>query len=80
VRRGVLIGAGAKILGNIEIGRGAKVGAGSVVLTNVPPHTTVAGIPARVIRMREAPRELRWPNPVEPDPGAWTTLQPPPAE
>src|SRR3954468_16937845 len=49
VRRGVLIGAGAKILGNIEVGRGAKVGAGSVVLRDVPPHTTVAGIPARVV-------------------------------
>jgi serine O-acetyltransferase len=49
VRRGVLIGAGAKILVNIEIGRGAKVGAGSVVLRDVPPHTTVAGIPARVV-------------------------------
>jgi serine O-acetyltransferase len=49
VRRGVLIGAGAKILGNIEVGRGAKVGAGSVVLKDVPPHTTVAGIPARVV-------------------------------
>jgi serine O-acetyltransferase len=49
IRRGVLIGAGAKILGNIEVGRGAKVGAGSVVLRDVPPHTTVAGIPARVV-------------------------------
>ena len=49
VRRGVLIGAGAKVLGNIEIGIGAKVAAGSVVLRDVPPHTTVAGIPARVV-------------------------------
>jgi serine O-acetyltransferase len=49
VRRGVLVGAGAKLLGNIEIGAGAKVGAGSVVLRDVPPHTTVAGIPARVV-------------------------------
>jgi serine O-acetyltransferase len=49
VRRGVLIGAGAKILGNIEIGIGAKVAACSVVLRDVPPHTTVAGIPARVV-------------------------------
>jgi serine O-acetyltransferase len=49
VRRGVLIGAGAKILGNIEIGAGAKVAACSVVLRDVPPHTTVAGIPARVV-------------------------------
>jgi serine O-acetyltransferase len=49
VRRGVLIGAGAKILGNIEIGLGAKVAAGSVVLRDVAAHTTVAGIPARVV-------------------------------
>lgn len=49
VRRGVLLGAGAKILGNIEVGIGAKVAAGSVVLRDVPPHTTVAGVPARVV-------------------------------
>ena len=49
VRRGVLIGAGAKILGNIEIGAGAKIAACSVVLRDVPAHTTVAGIPARVV-------------------------------
>lgn len=49
VRRGVLISAGAKILGNIEIGEGAKVAACSVVLRPVPPHTTVAGVPARVV-------------------------------
>lgn len=49
VRRGVLIGAGAKILGNVEIGAGAKVGAGSVVLEPVPPHCTVAGVPAKIV-------------------------------
>lgn len=49
VRHGVLIGAGAKILGNVEIGRGAKIGAGSVVLEDVPPHCTVAGVPAVII-------------------------------
>jgi len=49
VRHGVLIGAGAKILGNVEVGRGAKVGAGSVVLEDVPPHCTVAGIPAQIV-------------------------------
>jgi serine O-acetyltransferase len=49
VRRGVLIGAGAKILGNIEIGEGAKIGAASVVLDPVPPHTTVVGVPARPV-------------------------------
>jgi serine O-acetyltransferase len=49
VRAGVLIGTGAKILGNVEIGTGAKIGAGSVVLTSVKPHCTVAGVPARVV-------------------------------
>lgn len=49
VRRGVLIGAGAKILGNVEIGEGAKIGAGSVVLKSVAPHCTVAGVPAVVV-------------------------------
>jgi len=49
VRSGVLIGAGAKILGRVEIGEGAKIGAGSVVLADVPPHTTVAGVPAIVV-------------------------------
>jgi len=49
VRHGVLIGAGASILGNIEIGHCARVAAGSVVLKPVPPCTTVAGVPARVI-------------------------------
>ncbi|GGO78525.1 serine O-acetyltransferase [Marinobacterium nitratireducens] len=49
IREGVLIAAGAKIFGNIEIGAGAKVGGGSVVLESVPPHTTVVGVPARVV-------------------------------
>lgn len=55
VRRGVLIGAGAKILGNVEIGEGAKIGAGSVVLDPVPPHCTAAGVPARVVGCPECP-------------------------
>ena len=46
---GVLISAGAKILGNIQVGAGAKVGAGSVVLEDVPEHTTVAGVPAKIV-------------------------------
>lgn len=49
IRRGVLIGVGAKILGNIEVGEGAKIGAGSVVLEPVAPHTTVAGVPAKPV-------------------------------
>ncbi|WP_159715034.1 serine O-acetyltransferase [Blochmannia endosymbiont of Camponotus nipponensis] len=50
IRQRVMIGAGAIILGNIEIGYGAKIGAGSVVLHSVPPHSTVAGKPAKVIK------------------------------
>ncbi|MFZ7129084.1 serine O-acetyltransferase [Avibacterium avium] len=49
VREGVMIGAGAKILGNIEIGRYAKIGANSVVLQAVPEYTTVAGVPSKAI-------------------------------
>lgn len=49
IRHGVLIGAGAKILGNIEIGHCAKIAAGSVVLAPVPANKTVAGVPARVV-------------------------------
>jgi serine O-acetyltransferase len=45
----VMIGAGAKILGNIHIGQGVKIGAGSVVLEDVPPHVTVVGVPARIV-------------------------------
>lgn len=49
IRSGVLISAGAKVLGNIEVGEGAKIGAGSVVLNAVSPHTTVVGVPAHII-------------------------------
>lgn len=49
IRSGVLIGAGAKILGNIEVGECARVAAGSVVLASVPRHSTVAGVPAKVV-------------------------------
>ncbi len=49
IRRGVMIGAGAKILGNIEVGHCARVAAGSVVVKAVPPNVTVAGVPAKVV-------------------------------
>lgn len=49
IRHGVLIGAGAKILGNIEVGHCSKIAAGSVVLSSVPHNKTVAGVPARVV-------------------------------
>lgn len=53
VRRGAMLGAGAKVLGNVEIGCMSKIGAGSVVVRSVPPYSTVTGIPARVVRQRQ---------------------------
>ncbi|XP_073047224.1 serine acetyltransferase 5-like isoform X2 [Primulina eburnea] len=52
---GVLIGAGATILGNVKIGEGAKIGAGSMVLRDVPPRTTAVGNPARLVGGKEQP-------------------------
>lgn len=49
IGRGVMIGAGAKVLGNIRVNQGAKIGAGSVVLEDVPAHSTVAGVPAKLV-------------------------------
>jgi serine O-acetyltransferase len=54
VRRGTIIGAGAKILGNIEIGERARVAAGAVVVASVPAGATVAGVPAKILRVAEA--------------------------
>ncbi|PSS07361.1 Serine acetyltransferase [Actinidia chinensis var. chinensis] len=53
---GVLIGAGATILGNVRIGEGAKIGAGSLVLNDVPPWTTAVGNPARLVGGKEQPK------------------------
>ena len=52
IEEGCLIGAGAKILGNITIGKNSKVGANAVVLHDVLSNTTVVGIPARTIKSR----------------------------
>jgi acetyltransferase-like isoleucine patch superfamily enzyme len=73
----VWIGYGACILRGVRVGDNAIVGTNSVVTRDVPANAVVAGSPARIIRMREAPAQLRWPEPVEPDPGADTTLPPP---
>jgi serine O-acetyltransferase len=59
VRHGVMIGAGAKILGNIEIGHCSRVAAGSVVLSPVPPNSTVAGVPAKVVGSAGCPEPAR---------------------
>lgn len=57
IHRGVLIGPGASILGNIRIGEGSKIAAASVVLADVPPHSVVAGVPAKVIGTTNASAE-----------------------
>jgi serine O-acetyltransferase len=53
----VVIGTGAKVLGNIVIGDHVKIGAGSVVVRSVPHHSTVVGVPGRVVRTHEEPYE-----------------------
>ncbi len=58
VADGVLISAGAKILGNISIGEGAKIGAGSVVLKSVPAYCTAAGVPAKIISKHKADGDM----------------------
>ena len=73
----VWIGYGACILRGVSVGDNSIVGTNSVVTKDVPANAVVAGIPARIIRMRDAPERLRWADPVEPDPQAWTTMQPP---
>lgn len=77
VGNNVWIGYGACILRGVSVGDNSVVGTNTVVTKDVPANAVVGGIPARIIRMREAPRELRWERPVEPDPRAWTTMQPP---
>ena len=59
IRRGVLIGAGAKILGNIEIGACSRVASGSVVVRSVPNNVTVAGVPAKVVGTAGCPEPSR---------------------
>lgn len=72
----VWIGYGACILRGVRVGDNSVIGTSAVVTRDVPANAVVGGVPARIIRLREAPARLRWPDPVEPDPAAETTLRP----
>ena len=54
----VFLGAGAKIIGEVTVGSGARVGANAVVVDDIPPHSTAVGIPARVVRQRESQSQV----------------------
>jgi acetyltransferase-like isoleucine patch superfamily enzyme len=72
----VWIGYGACILRGVKVGDNSIIGTNCVVTRDVPANAVVGGVPARILRMREAPTQLRWPDPVEPDPRADDTLKP----
>jgi acetyltransferase-like isoleucine patch superfamily enzyme len=63
----VWIGYNACVLRGVRVGDNSVIGANAVVTHDVPANAVVGGAPARVIRMRDAPRTLRWPDPVEPE-------------
>jgi acetyltransferase-like isoleucine patch superfamily enzyme len=63
----VWIGYGACVLRGTRVGDNSVLGTNAVATRDIPANAVAGGIPAKVIRMREAPRELRWPEPVEPE-------------
>ena len=68
IKSNVVIGAGAKILGNIEIGENSRIGAGSVVIDDVPENSTVVGIPGRVVALRKEKKDGQLQHNRIPDP------------
>jgi acetyltransferase-like isoleucine patch superfamily enzyme len=62
----VWVGYGACVLRGVRVGDNSVIGTNAVVTRDVPANAVVGGVPARVLRMRDAPGELRWPDPVEP--------------
>jgi acetyltransferase-like isoleucine patch superfamily enzyme len=71
----VWVGYGACVLRGVAVGDNSILGTSSVVTKDVPANAVIGGIPARILRMRDSPQTLRWPDPVEPDPDAETTLR-----
>jgi acetyltransferase-like isoleucine patch superfamily enzyme len=65
----VWVGYGACILRGVRVGDNSIIGSNSVVTRDVPANAVVGGVPAKVIRMRDAPQRLRWREPVEPEGG-----------
>src|SRR5919108_840887 len=64
LRDGVVVGAHAQLIGAVEVGEGARVGAGSVVVSSVPPYSTVVGVPGRAVNVRYPDRPVaRLPDP-----------------
>jgi len=63
----VWVGYGACFLRGVRVGDNSIVGTNSVVTKDIPANAVVGGVPARIIRMRDAPKELRHPDPVEPE-------------
>jgi acetyltransferase-like isoleucine patch superfamily enzyme len=66
----VWVGYGACVLRGVRVGDNSIIGTNAVVTKDVPANAVVGGVPARVLRMRDAPSELRWADPVEPETGA----------
>ncbi len=67
IGNGVMVGAGAKVLGNIRVGDNSKIAAGSVVLADVPPRSTVAGVPAKVVGQVDCPHPSQSMNQMLPE-------------
>ncbi len=72
----VWVGYGACVLRGVRVGDNSVIGTNSVLTKDIPANAVVGGVPARLLRMRDAPSGLRWPDPVAPDPDAESTLRP----
>jgi acetyltransferase-like isoleucine patch superfamily enzyme len=72
----VWVGYGACVLRGVAVGDNSVLGTNTVITKDVPANAVVGGVPARLLRMREAPAKLRWSDSVEPDPAAETTVRP----
>lgn len=70
VEKGVVIGAGAKVMGNITIGEYSKIGTGAVVLKDVPPESTCVGVPGRIVKCKRGPVKVDLDHNKLPDPVA----------